>query len=273
MRKVDRRLVAALAAAVFGAGLAVAAHAQEPVRLFAAGSLRPALLEVGSAFERDAGIKVIGEFGPSGLLRDRIAKGERAEVFASANMTHPQSLARDGRSGPVVLFARNRLCALAMPRAGVTSANLLERMLDPGVKLGTSTPKADPSGDYAWALFERAEKVRPGAFAALSGKALKLTGGPDSPPPPKDRSQYGALVADGAADVFLTYCTNALAARKENPALEVVQVPERLAVGADYGLTVIRGAGEGAARFALFVLSTEGQGILAAHGFAAPNLP
>ena len=255
------------------AAMTQAAGAQDPVRLYAAGSLRAAMLEVSSAFERNAGIKVVGEFGPSGLLRDRIAKGERAEVFASANMEHPQSLARDGRATPVVLFARNRLCALAAPRARATTANLLERMLDPGVKVGISTPKADPSGDYAWALFERAEKVRPGAFAALSGKALKLTGGPGSPPPPKDRSQYGALVADGAADVFLTYCTNALAARKENPALEVVQVPENLAVGADYGLTVIRGAGEGATPFALFILSAEGQGILAGHGFSAPTLP
>jgi len=259
--------------AVLLAAMAHVAAAQEPVRLYAAGSLRAALLEVGGAFERDAGIKILGQFGPSGLLRDRIAKGERAEVFASANMEHPQSLARDGRAAPVVLFARNRLCALASPRARVTTANLLERMLDPGVKLGISTPKADPSGDYAWALFERAEKIRPGAFDALSGKALKLTGGPDSPPPPKDRSQYGALVADGAADVFLTYCTNALAARKENAALEVVQVPENLAVGAEYGLTVIRGASDGAARFALFILSTEGQGILVGYGFAAPTLP
>jgi ABC-type molybdate transport system substrate-binding protein len=263
------RAVVALALAA----MAQVAGAQEPVRLYAAGSLRAAMLEAGAAFERSAGVKVAGEYGPSGLLRDRIAKGERADVFASANMEHPQSLARDGRAAPVVLFARNRLCALASPRARVTTASLLERMLDPGVKLGISTPKADPSGDYAWALFERAEKVRPGAFAALSGKALKLTGGPGSPPPPKDRNQYGALVADGAADVFLTYCTNALAARRENPALEVVQIPENLAVGADYGLTVIRGAGDGAARFALFILSGEGQGILAGHGFAAPTLP
>jgi ABC-type molybdate transport system substrate-binding protein len=164
--------------AVLLAAMTQAAGAQEPVRLYAAGSLRAAMLEVSSAFERNAGIKVVGEFGPSGLLRDRIAKGERAEVFASANMEHPQSLARDGRATPVVLFARNRLCALAAPRARATNANLLERMLDPGVKVGISTPKADPSGDYAWVLFERAEKIRPGAFAALSGKALKLTGGP-----------------------------------------------------------------------------------------------
>ena len=93
-------------------------------------------------------------------------------------MEHPQSLAKDGKLRPVVLFARNRLCALAGPKAGVTTANLLDRMLDATVVLGTSTPKADPSGDYAWQLFEKAETLRPGSFAALSAKAKKLTGGP-----------------------------------------------------------------------------------------------
>jgi ABC-type molybdate transport system substrate-binding protein len=32
-------------------------------------------------------------FGASGLLKDRIQAGERADVFASANMEHPQALA------------------------------------------------------------------------------------------------------------------------------------------------------------------------------------
>ena len=44
------------------------------------------------------------------------------------------------------MFARNRLCALAVPKVGLTSANFIDRLLDPTVKLGTSTPKADPSG-------------------------------------------------------------------------------------------------------------------------------
>jgi len=151
----------------------------------------------------------------------------------------------------------------------VTSATLLDRMLDPAVKLGTSTPKADPSGDYAWELFEKAERVRPGAAKALSAKALQLTGGPSSPPPPKDRSIYGLLVSDGRADLFLTYCTNALQAKAEAPALQIVSVPEELAVGADYGLTVIAGARPEAERFAQFVLSEPGQAILVRHGFAA----
>ena len=247
---------------------AQAALAQEPVRLYAAGSLRAALNEVAAAFTAATSVKVVAEYGPSGLLRDRIAKGEPAEVFASANMAHPESLAKAGKAAPVVLFARNRLCALAAPATNVTSATLLDRMLDPAVKLGTSTPKADPSGDYAWELFDRAERLRPGAAKTLSAKALQLTGGPDSPPPPKDRNVYGQLVSSGQADLFLTYCTNALQAKSEVAALQIVAIPEPLAVGADYGLTVIGGARPDAERFAQFVLSAPGQAILVRHGFA-----
>ena len=67
-------------------------------------------------------------------------------------MKHPAALAEAGKAPPVVMFARNRLCALAAPGVSVSSETLLDRILDPKVKLGTSTPKADPSGDYAWKL-------------------------------------------------------------------------------------------------------------------------
>jgi len=117
-------------------------------------------------------------------------------------MEHPQALAAAKRSGPMVLFARNRLCALMRPRLDVTPASLLDRMLDPSVKLGTSTPKADPSGDYAWEVFRKAEKLKPGASAALENKALQLTGGSSSPPAPQGRSVYGELISQGAADIF-----------------------------------------------------------------------
>jgi ABC-type molybdate transport system substrate-binding protein len=89
---------------------------------------------------------------------------------------------------------------------------LLDRMLDPAIKLGTSTPKSDPSGDYAWEVFRKADALRPGAFATLSAKALQLMGGPNSPPALPGRVLYGALVGDGKADIFLTYCTGARAA-------------------------------------------------------------
>jgi ABC-type molybdate transport system substrate-binding protein len=249
------------------------AIAEETILLHAAGSLRAALTEVATAFEAAGLGKVQAKFGASGLLKDEIAAGARAEVFASANMEHPLALAAEKRSGPVALFARNRLCALVRSGLDVTPATLLDRMLDPQTKLGTSTPKADPSGDYAWEVFHKSEKLHTGAFAILEKKALQLTGGPTSPPAPQGRSIYGDLIAQGAADIFLTYCTSALAAQRENPAQQLVQLSDTLAVGADYGLTVMNGASVPAYQFALFILSTEGQRTLAKHGFAAPSLP
>lgn len=248
-------------------------RAAEPVLLHAAGSLRGALTEVAKAFESASGDKILAKYGASGLLKDEISRGAKAEVFASANLEHPQALAISKKSGPVVLFARNRLCALVRPGLMATSETLLDRMLDGNVKLGTSTPRADPSGDYAFEVFRRAEKIKSGAQAVLEKKALKLAGGPSSIPPPSGRNVYGWHVAEGRADIFLTYCTAALVARAENPGQQIVALPENLAVGADYGLTVMSSASPPATQFALFIVSMQGQRILAKHGFAAPGLP
>jgi ABC-type molybdate transport system substrate-binding protein len=264
------RLRGALLALVL---MASPAAAQDPVRLYAAGSLRAVLDDVAKQFADDGGLKVAGTYGASGLLRDRIDKGEKAELFASANMAHPRMLAKAGKAGPVVLFARNQLCALARPGLDVEPLTVLETMLDPAVKLGTSTPRADPSGDYAWEVFAKADKLRAGNSAALEKKALKLTGGPNSPAPPPDRSLYAMLVERGDADLFLTYCTNAVQARREVPGLKVVSLPPELAVGADYGLTVLNGARPEAARLAFFILSPSGQAIFARYGFTAVALP
>jgi molybdenum ABC transporter molybdate-binding protein len=266
------RCFGTLALALALSMLPAMAHADQ-VLLHAAGSLRGALDQVVAAFEKATGTHVVAKYGASGTLREEIETGTRAEVFASANMEHPLALNRAGKSGPVALFARNQLCALVRHGLAAEPKSLLDRMMDKETKLGTSTPKADPSGDYAWEVFRKADAIRPGAFATLSHKALQLTGTPSSVSPPADRNLYGMLVAQGRADLFLTYCTNALAAARENPGQQIVALPDNLAVGADYGLTVMNGAPLPAYRFALYILSADAQRILANLGFAAPGVP
>lgn len=237
------------------------------IRVFAAGSLRAAFGELAAVFEAGWGVPVELVFGPSGLLRERLLAGGAADVFASANMEHPQALASAGIAGPVRCFARNSLCALAAPGLRVSSATLVERLLDPAVRLGTSTPKADPSGDYAFEFFARAERCCPGAQAALCAKALQIVGGPSSPPPPPGRNLYAKLFEDGAADVFLTYSSNAVQALREAPDLQIVPIPADLGVGAEFGLAVL-GKSAAATVFADFVLSAAGQAILVRQGFS-----
>lgn len=245
------------------------AQAADPPRLFAAGSLRAAFTELLDRF----GQPVTAEYGPSGLLRQRIEAGMPADLFASADLGHPRVLG-EARGRPHVLFARNRLCALAAPGVEATPETLLDRLLDPAIRLGTSTPRADPSGDYAWAMFARAEALRPGAAAALEAKAHRLVGGPDSAPlpPGERRSPYGWLIAKGAADLFLTYCTGTAVAAAEVPGARVVPLPALLAVGAEYGMILLTDRPE-AMRLALFLLSPAGQAVLARHGFEAPLAP
>src|SRR5215472_14975639 len=241
-------------------GLMTGSAAAETIQLYAAGSLKLALTQVAQTYEASTGNKVEAKYGASGLLKNEISSGAKADVFASANMEHPQALHDEKKSGPVFRFARNALCALVKPELKVDSANLLERMLDPAVKLGTSTPKADPSGDYALEVFRKADAIKPGAQAVLEKKALQLTGSAGSATPPAGRTVYGWHVAESRADLFLTYCTNALVAQKENPGQQIVNLPDNLVVDADYGLTVISGS-SAAQRFADFIMAPEGQKI------------
>ena len=241
-----------------------------PVQVFAAGSLREALTTIAAEHESRTGQKIVLTFGASGLLRERIEKGEGAQVYASADTYHPQRLAALGGWQPPQVFTRNRLCALTGERLNVAPQGLLATMLRPEVRLGTSTPNVDPAGDYAWALFYKAEAVQAGAFAALDAKALKLTGGVDSPKPPPGRGTYAWVMDQGLADVFLTYCTNAVLAQQEVPRLQIVQIPPELQVGAAYGLTVRDDAPAAARQFAQYLLSPDAQAVFQRFGFAKP---
>lgn len=56
------------------------------VHVFAAGSLQAAFNEIGIGFQGATGIRLENDFGPSGVLRERIEKGEQPDLFASADM-------------------------------------------------------------------------------------------------------------------------------------------------------------------------------------------
>lgn len=242
----------------------------DPVQVYAAGSLRDALTEIARDHEARTGQKVVLTFAASGLLRERIEQGAPAQVFASADTKHPQRLANQGQWQAPVIFTRNTLCALAQSAVAVTPDTLLSTILQPQVRLGISTPKADPAGDYALALFQKAEALQAGATARLEAKALQLTGGANSAQAPAGRNTYAWVMEQNRADVFLTYCTNAVAARAEVPSLQVVAVPEALQVGAAYGLTVRAGAPAQAQAFAQAVLQPPAQAVFRRLGFAAP---
>jgi molybdate transport system substrate-binding protein len=253
-----------LAVMVFLPAVPVAAIAQaQTVEIYSAGSLRTAVSELAAAVREDFKIEVKPTFGGSGLLRERIEKGEAPDLFLSADLGSPHQLAKQGRTRlPVIAFARNRMCIVSRPAAGVTADNFVDRMLAPGVRLKTSTPVADPAGDYAWAIFDRIEAQRPGAGARLKDKAQALLA---STTTPTGTNPTAALFAADQIDVVITYCSGVAALTKDVPGLASLVVPPSLDPHPVYGLAVLSEK-PAALRLALFVLSEAGQAIIARAG-------
>ena len=233
---------------------------QTAVSLFADASLCDVMPELMTAFTRKEPCAVDLSFRPSGLLRERIERGGRADMFAAANMDHALELEARGLGGPVVRFAGNELCALVRPGMAISPDNLLDLMLDPDIRVGMSTPNADPCGDCALEMFRRAEALRPGAAALLTAKALRLTGGPAGEQAPEGQNAHAWLMLTDKVDVFLTYRSNALKALAQAPNIDMVMLPRDLEIRADCGLMVLDRAPKLAWRLALFILSPAGKG-------------
>jgi molybdate transport system substrate-binding protein len=238
------------------------------ITLFAAGSLRLAFTPLLAAFEQQTGQRVDTTFGPAGLLRERIEQGERPQVFASANLEHPQRLVASGIAQVVQPFTRNRLCATVRNITALTQPDLLALLCDPQWRVGTSTPVADPSGDYAQQLFERLEQLLPGQGSALRSRAVALVGGPNSKAIPADRLAAEYLIAESQADIFLGYASYA-DALANCPRVKVRMLPAALDFKVTYGLCLLDESCAAAQQLVAYIQSDQGQRILQRMGMLA----
>jgi len=248
--------------------LAVSASARaDTLMVMAAGSLRAAVTDLLHRFPLQSDTVDPPEFGPSGLMRQKIENGATVDVFASADMLQPRQLAAGHPERTVIHFARNSLCVLSRPSQDLNEDNLLERLLDPAVRIATSTPGSDPLGTYSWEVFARADALKPGARATLEAKAKKLVGGGEKTPPlvPGKGAVEGIFLSD-QADVMLIYCSAVQALQREMPSLTSIKLPAILTVEPAYGMVMLDSKPV-ALRFVAFVMSEEGQATLRSYGF------
>jgi ABC-type molybdate transport system substrate-binding protein len=171
------------------------------------------------------------------------------------------------------MFARNTLCVVTTSDRPFDTGNLVETLLKPEIRIGTSTPGADPSGDYTWEMFRRVDALKPGAYDILSKKAQQLFGGPNTSAPINGRPRVLVALDENQIDLFISYCSGAQQIVRELSKYKSIALSADLAVGPEYGLTVSREAQAGAAGFALYLLSPQGQKTLQSFGFIPVALP
>lgn len=236
-----------------------------PLVILAAGSLRSAFTPLLAEFNTNSQQQMTVNYGPAGLLRQRIEAGEPCSLFASANSEHPQRLHTLGLASTVVPFARNQLCLTTRRTAQTENASWLELLGNPELVIGTSTPGCDPSGDYAWHLFDKVAALLPATAGHLKQRAVPLVGGPVAPPIPAGELAAAWLIHQRLADIFIGYAHYA-GRLEQDPLLRVVRIPDEYNIMATYTLAVRSAAAMGLAEF---ILSPRGQYFLRAAGFLA----
>lgn len=246
-----------LAALVAAAG---ADGAPRSLAVAAAANLRPALEELSAAYEaRHPGARVRATYGASGLLVAQIANGAPFDLFLSADAAYPAALVRRGLArGAPFTYALGELVVWVPRRSAVDLEHRgLAALADPGAgRVALPNPETAPYGRAA-----REALVRAGIWDAL---APRLVLG-------ESVAQAASFAASGNAGA--AFLPRSLAAA---PPLasegRAWPVP-----AADHGPIAQAGAVLAAARapalaraFADFLLSGEGQAILARHGYRPP---
>ena len=234
------------------------------ILLFAAGSLRLAFAPLISQFSRHSGIDVKVEYGPAGLLRERIEAGEPCALFASANREHPQRLLALQKAVLTQTFSWNQL-SLVSNRNGAW----LDLLRDPTLRIGTSTPGCDPSGDYTWAFFDNMDVVDPGLGQQLRARAIPLVGGRDTVKIPSGELASAWILRQGLADLFIGYAHYAKTLRAQ-PDVHYVAIPDEHNIRCEYQLAVLDASNEVMA-LVKFMLSNGGQAFLTAAGVLPLN--
>lgn len=234
--------------------------------VFAAASLTESFTDLAEVFERQhPEVDVQLNFAGSQQLAQQLAQGAPADLFASANQRQMAVAVAAGRVEATAPqpFASNRLVIVAPPDNPATIGTLGD-LARPGVKLVLAAA-AVPAGHYARQILANAATdprfASPTGFSFLEAVLANVVS--------YEQNVRAVLtkVALGEADAGIVYASDVQGSTVT--AIEIGAADNVLAV---YPLapTADSTHPELAQAFAHFVLSAEGQQILAAHGLQPP---
>jgi molybdate transport system substrate-binding protein len=241
----------AITATSCGRGSPTTGAARAQLLVSAAASLTDAFGEIKAAFEaKDPGVEVTLNFAASSSLREQILEGAPADVFASANPSNMDQVVKAGDvAGTPQTFARN-LLQIAVPAGNPAGIRGLQDFSNPQLLIGLCA-EGVPCGDFA--------------RQALHNAGVTPTIDTNEP----DVRALLTKIESGELDAGITYVTDVASTGGK---VEGIDIPADDNVIAEYPIAVLAHAPNprAAQEFVDFVLSGQGQTILAKYGFAAP---
>ncbi len=223
----------------------------------AAADLQFAFTEIGALYEQQTGNKVIFSFGSTGQLAQQIENGAPFDLFAAANISFVDDLAKKKLVDPdtVTLYARGRI-VLAVNRASGIHATSLDDLLSEQIThIAIANPEHAPYGVAAQEALRSA-----GVWDRVKGKIVYG----------ENVRQTLQFIQTGDAQVGIV-------------SLSVANVPEiswslidsSLHKPLDQALAVVSSSShkEEAQKFARFINGSQGRPIMQKYGFILPGEP
>ena len=235
------RLAAAiLAAGLLASGAAAQSTAYHPT-VYAAASLTDAFPKIAPGAKYS--------FAGSNTLAAQIRQGAPADVFASANMSLPQGLHKDGLCSKPVVFIRNAL-VLIVPKSNPANIHSVYDLQRSGIKLIVAAPSV-PVGSYTRQVLKNMN-----LSSVLKNVVSEET----------DVREVLAKVALGEGDAGFVYSTDA---RTVPGKVHTIRIPAWAQPKVQYGICVVTASSHktGARAFIAKVLGPRGQKILRHYGF------
>ncbi len=237
-----------------------ACHSKAPAEsneliVSAAVSLKDAFNEIAGIHEQRTSTKTHFNFGASGALQKQIESGAPADIFASAGAKQMDDLASKNLIIPTSRkdFARHVL-VLIEPGNGQPLYSLGDLTRAEIKKIAVGNPKTVPAGQYTEQTFTRL-KLLPD----IQSKLIYA----------EDVRQVLDYVMRGEVDAGVVYSSDTLIGG--NNIKTVVRAPDDAHDPILYPIAIMKESqrADAAQKFIDLVLSSEGQGILAKHGFAS----
>jgi len=220
------------------------------ITVFAAASLTGSFTDLGKAFDSaHPGTTVAFSFGASSTLAMQITSGAPADVFASASAKNLDTVVAAGAAAAPRTFATNS-AEVAVAPASRTSVTSLADLGKVGVKVALCQPEV-PCGALATSVLGHAGVQVTPVTRGLDVKAVL------------------ASVTSGEVDAGIVYVTDVLAAGAK---VVGVTIPAGQNSSTAYPIATVTSSRNPllAKAFDDFVLSPDGEAVLARAGFGKP---
>jgi molybdate transport system substrate-binding protein len=255
-------LVVALLAVLAGCGGSASAGPRTTLNVYAAASLKDAFAAEDAQFQsQNPGVTVQLTLNGSNVLEAQLAQGATGDVFASADLANMDKARAAGllAASGAQPFAHNRLVVI-VPKANPAQITSLADLARSGVKIDVAGPSV-PAGKYALQALDKlgaAPDYGPRYEAAVKANIVSQE---------ENVKAVVAKVGLGEVDAGFVYVTDAAAAHDK---VTSIAIQDQFNVIATYPIAALKNSPQSAtaAKYVTFILSPDGQAILAQFGFA-----